>query len=119
MYSHMFVPLSEKPDGTIPNTLVLNTCSTVGEHSNKTLIFISGVFEASTFLACLWASCPGGLKIQLKAEILMVVPFSPAISELRSAHCAPSMGEGSVSTPLCYGGRLFAASGEEPGQVYA
>ena len=36
-------------------------------------------------------SCPGALRAQVKGEKLMVVPSTPMGSELRSAHCGPSM----------------------------
>jgi len=89
MSTDMSGPLSDKPDGTIPNAQVTNTCIPTEERPNKTPIFISGVRDARTFPAWLRASCPGGLTAQLKDEKLMVVPstangFRAAASALRS-----------------------------------
>jgi len=81
-------PLSDKPDGTTPNAQVTNTSLPAGERGNKTLIVISEVRDARTFLAWMRASCAGGLTAQLKAEKLMFVAptngFRATISALRS-----------------------------------
>jgi len=89
MSSDMSGPLSDKPDGTTTSAQVTNTCLPAGERPNKTAIFISGVRDTRAFLAWLRAYCPGGLKAQLKAEKLMVVPSTAnssraAVSALRS-----------------------------------
>ena len=54
--SDMSGPLSGNPDGTIAEA-----CRPAGERPTKTIIFISGVSETLSSLACLWASCTGGL----------------------------------------------------------
>jgi hypothetical protein len=83
-------PLRDMPDGTTPNAQVATTSAApIGERSNKTPIFISGVGDTRSFLAWLRASCPGGLTAQLKSEKLMVAPstangFRAAVSALRS-----------------------------------
>ena len=74
MSNDMSGPLSDKPDGTTPNAQVTNTCLSGGERPYKNPIFISGARDTRAFLAWLRASCPGGLKAQLKAEKLIVVP---------------------------------------------
>ena len=93
MSSDISGPLSDTPVGTTTHAQVNNACLTAGERPNKTPIFISGVRDTRAFLAWLRASCPGGLKAQIKAEKLMVVPSTANGSEPRSAHCSPSMGE--------------------------
>jgi hypothetical protein len=82
-------PLSDKPDGTTPNAQVTNTCLPARERPNKTPIFISGANDTRGFLVWLQASCPGGLRAQLKGEKLMVVPatadgFRAVVSAIRS-----------------------------------
>jgi len=82
-------PLSDMPDGTTASAQVTNTCIAAGECPNRTPIFISGIGDTRAFLAWLWASCPGRLTAQLKAEKLMVVPstangFRAAVRALRS-----------------------------------
>jgi hypothetical protein len=89
MSSDMYVPLSDKPDGTTQQAQVATTCLPVGQLPNKTPIFITGVSDAPTFLAWLRAACPGGLTAQLKGEKLMVVPstvdgFRAVVSATRS-----------------------------------
>jgi hypothetical protein len=89
MSSDISVPLSEKPNGTTPHAQVTNTCLPLGQHPNKTPIFITGTCDTRIFLAWLWASCSDGLSAQLRGEKLIVVPstaneFRPAVSELRS-----------------------------------
>jgi hypothetical protein len=64
------------PNGTTNRAQVDNTCLPAGELPNKTPIFISGARDTRAFLAWLRAACPGGLTAQLKAEKLMVVPFT-------------------------------------------
>jgi len=91
MSSDMSGPLNGIPDGTTPNAQVANAYLPAGERPNKTLIFISGVSDTRSFVACLRASCPGGLMAQLKDEKWMVVPstadgFRVAVSALRSLH---------------------------------
>jgi len=116
MSSDMSGPLSDKPDGTTQNAQVANTCLSAGERANKTPIFISGIRDTRAFLAWLRGSWPGGLKVQLKAEKLMVVPstangFRAAVSALR-----PIDGGGCEFPHLhAPGGPLYAAAGEEPG----
>jgi hypothetical protein len=66
--------MSVMPDGTTIRAQVANTCLPAGERPNKTPIFISCVRGTRAFLAWLLASCRGGLKAQLKAEKLIVVP---------------------------------------------
>jgi len=95
--SNMYGPLSGRPDGTTANAQVANACPAAGECPNKTPIFISGVSDTRSFLAWMWASCPGGLMAQLKGEKLMVVPstaegFRAAVIALRSLD-----GKGGVS----------------------
>ena len=90
MSQDMSGPLSGTPDGTTNNAHVANACIP-GQRPNKTPIFISGVSDTRSFLACLRASCPGGLMAQLKAESLMVVPstadrFRAAVRALLSLH---------------------------------
>jgi hypothetical protein len=89
MSSNVSGPLSGMPDGTTANAQVANACLPAGQRTNKTPIFISGVSNTRSFLAWLRASCPGGLKTQLKGEKLMVVPstadgFRAVVSALRS-----------------------------------
>ena len=89
MSSDMSRPLCDKPDGTATYAQVTDACLPAGECPNKTLIFISGVRDARSFLAWLRVSCPGSLTAQLKAEKLMVVPstangFRAAVSAQRS-----------------------------------
>jgi hypothetical protein len=72
-------------------------------------IFISGVSDTRTFLAWLQASCPNGLKAQIKGEKLMVIPstangFRAAVSSLRELP--------HLHAP---GGSLCAAAGKETG----
>ena len=116
MSSDMSGPLSDKSDGTTPNTQVTSTCLPTGERPNKLPIFILGVRGARTFLAWLWAFCYRGLTAQLKAEKLIVVPsnanvFRAAVSALRYLY------GGGCELPHrnAPGGPLYAASGEEPG----
>jgi len=70
----MYRPLSDKPDGTTSNAQVANACLPAGERPNKMPIFISGFGNTCSFMAWLWASCPGGLTAQMKSEKLMVIP---------------------------------------------
>jgi len=63
----------EKPVGTTQHAQVTNTCLSEGVRPNKKPIFIADVTDARAFLACLWAFCRGGPKVQLKCEKLMVV----------------------------------------------
>ena len=89
MSSDMSGPLIDMPDGTTINAQVANTCLQAGELPNKTPIFISGVRDPRAILACLRATCPGGLGAQLKTLKLMVVPltangFRAVVSALRS-----------------------------------
>ena len=89
MSQDMSGPLSGTPDGTTDSAHVANACIPAGQRPNKTPIFISGVRDTRSFLACLRATCPGGLMAQLKAERLMVVPttadgFRAAVNSLRS-----------------------------------
>ena len=91
MSGDMSGPLSDKPDCTTQPAQVANTCLPAGELPNKTPIFNSGVRDARTFLGWLWATCPGGLTGQLKAEKLMVVPSTAnglraTVSALRYLH---------------------------------
>ena len=88
MSSDMPGPLSDMPDGTTTHAQVTNAYFPAGERPNKRPIFISGVRDTRAFLPWLRASCPGGLKAQLKAEKLMVVPstangFRAVVSALR------------------------------------
>ena len=73
MSSDMPGTLSDKSHGTTPHAQVANICLPAGERPNKTLIFITGVSGARSFLAWLRASCPGGLTAQLKGDRWMVV----------------------------------------------
>ena len=82
------------PDGTTIKAQVANTFLPAEERANKTPILISCVRDTRAFLACLRATCPGGLAAQLKAENLMVVPSPPTVFEPWSANCGPLMGEG-------------------------
>jgi len=88
MSSDMSGPLSGMPDGTTSNAQVVNACLQAEEHPNKTPIFISGVSDTHSFLASLWASCPGSLMAQLKGEKFMVIPstdgFRAVVTSLRS-----------------------------------
>ena len=89
MFIDMSGPLSDMQVGTTTHAQVTNAYLPAGERPNKTPIFITGVRHARAFLAWLWASCPGSLTAQLKAEKLMVVPskangFRAVVSALRS-----------------------------------
>jgi hypothetical protein len=104
------------PDGTTNSAQVTNTCVLARQRPNKTPIFISGVRDTRAFLACLRASCPGGLTAQLMSEKWMVVPstadgFRATVSALRSL----DEREGEFPQIHASGGPLFAASGKEPG----
>jgi hypothetical protein len=91
MSSDMSGPLSDKPDGTTPYAQMANACLPAGERPNKTPIFISCVLDTRAFLAWLWASCPGGLTVQLKSELPKVFHQHLTGSEPLSAHCGPSI----------------------------
>ena len=82
-------PLSGITDGATANAQVANACLPAGQRTNKTPILISGVSDTRYFLACLRASCLGGLTSQLKGEQLMVVSstadrFRAVVGALRS-----------------------------------
>ena len=89
MLSDKSGPLSDIPDGTTTHAKMTKACLPAEERPNKTPTFISSARDTRAFLAWLRASCFGGLKAQLKAEKLMVVPptanvFRDAVSALRS-----------------------------------
>jgi hypothetical protein len=77
------------PDGTPLDAHVADTCVTAGKLTNKKPIFIKGFSNASSFLAFLLSTCPGGLNAQIRGEKLIVVlstadGFRAAVSAMRS-----------------------------------
>jgi len=55
MSSDMSGPLSNKPDGTTPNTQVTNTCLSAGERPNKTPF----LFQVHVTPVSSWPGCGG------------------------------------------------------------
>ena len=108
-------PLSDKTDGTTKSAQVTNNFLPAGERPIENHIFISGVRETRSFLACLRASCPGGLSARIETEKLMVVPS--IANSFRSAFSPLRFLDGESEFPHLHApeGPLCATSVEESG----
>jgi hypothetical protein len=116
--SDMSGPLSGAPVGTTENTHVANTCVPARQRPTKTPIFISRVTDTRAFLTWLRASCSSDLTAQLKAEKLMVVPFTAdgfraTVSALRSLDGGEGVSFHTFSLPEDRS--LCATAGKESG----
>jgi hypothetical protein len=91
-----------------------------GYNNNKTPIFISGFRDPRANLLWLRTSGPGGLRDQLKREKLVdVLLTADSFQAIVSALFSLDERKWVFQQLHAHGGLLCAASGKEPGEVYA